>query len=544
MIAAARRGRPKRLRTPRLVPPRLVPPRLGPGRWPSPGRRAGGPEDGTRRRWFTGLRARLAAAFTAVALLASVLASGISYVLLRNAMLQRAQDTVLAEVRQTLARQVPPQLPPDVNKDLGLELAGTLATAGGRKAAAVPMTFDGTVNLPARTALDVPVSKAFAKRAQKGMVFQRIVRDGRPYLLVGTRMSEYTTTEDEPWRTSPPVVYVSASLAKEAADLSSYTKAIGIADLLALVAALALALLATRGVLRPVRRLGDAARALGDGELAIRLDVRGRDELADLARTFNGTAEALERTVTELRAMEAASRRFVADVSHELRTPLTSMIAVTDVLAEETAASDEGGTAARLIVAETRRLGQLVEHLIEISRFDAGAAALVLDDVVVADAVAATLRARGWSDRVEVDGPGDLVARLDPRRFDVVVANLVGNALKHGRPPVRAAFSASTRAGVPGFALTVTDRGPGLPEDLLSVAFDRFVKAEAARSRSEGSGLGLSIARENAVLHAGTLDAANAAEGGAVFTLWLPLEQNEPPPENQPERRNRPEEPE
>src|SRR5690606_13505089 len=112
------------------------------------------------------------------------------------------------------------------------------------------------------------------------------------------------------------------------------TRALLIADAAALVAALGLALLATRGVLRPVRRLGAAARALGEGELETRVEVRGRDELADLARTFNRTAEALERTVTELRAMEAASRRFVADVSHELRTPLTSMIAVTDVLAE------------------------------------------------------------------------------------------------------------------------------------------------------------------------------------------------------------------
>ncbi|TYK48059.1 sensor histidine kinase [Actinomadura decatromicini] len=472
-----------------------------------------------------GLRVRLTAAFTAVALFAALLASGISYVLLRRLMLQRAQDAVLTEVRDTLARQIPPQLPPDVDELVRAQLVEALSGAG-RRAAAVPVPLSGPVPLPDPSQLDVPVTRAFADRARDGLVFQRIIRGGKPYLLVGARATGYQTTVDEPWRTTPPMVFVSASLSREAADLRLFTRALLVADAVALVAALGLALLATGGVLRPVRRLGAAARALGAGELETRVAVRGGDELADLARTFNATAEALERTVTELRAMEAASRRFVADVSHELRTPLTSMVAMTDLLAEEAAAAG-GGTAARLVAGETRRLGQLVEHLIEISRFDAGAAALVLDDVNVADAVAATLRARGWRDEVVVDGPPDLFARLDPRRFDVIVANLAGNALKHGRPPVALRFGRAGRDGAAGVEVVVSDHGPGLPGDLLAVVFDRFVKSEAARSRSEGSGLGLSIARENAVLHGGSLDAANAPDGGAVFTLWLPEKQDD-----------------
>ncbi|WP_199487400.1 sensor histidine kinase [Actinomadura spongiicola] len=472
-----------------------------------------------------GLRLRLTAAFTAVALLAALLASGISYVLLRRVMLHRAQYTVLTDVRKTLTRQVPDELPPDVTPLIGAQLEDALEAVPGRKAAAVPMRLDGGVNLPPRNKLDVPVSTEFAMRAMRKLVFQRVIRDGTPYLLVGTRLDGYVTTSEEPQRTVPPMVYVSASLSRESADLRLLTNALVVADALALGSAIVLALLATRGVLRPVRRLGVAARALGDGDLETRVEVRGRGELADLARTFNDTADALERTVTELRVMEAASRRFVADVSHELRTPLTSMIAATDVLAEQAATGADGdgdGGAARLVADETRRLGLLVEHLIEISRFDAGAAVLVLDDVNVLDAVAATLAARGWRERVTVDGPADLFVRLDPRRFDVVLANLAGNALKHGRPPVSLRFARADRAGVEGVEVVVTDRGPGLPDDLIAVVFDRFVKAEAARSRSDGSGLGLSIARENAVLHGGTLEAANDPDGGAMFTLWLP----------------------
>ncbi|WP_318839251.1 sensor histidine kinase [Actinomadura montaniterrae] len=144
--------------------------------------------------------------------------------------------------------------------------------------------------------------------------------------------------------------------------------------------------------------------------------------------------------------------------------------------------------------------------------------------MVVADTVAAALGARGWSDQVTVTVPDDLVARVDPRRFDVIVANLVGNAFRHGRPPVRLEARRLRRDGVPGFQLSVADAGPGVPDDLLPLIFDRFVKAGAARSASEGSGLGLAIARENALLHGGTLEVSAGREAGAVFTLWLPLE--------------------
>ncbi|MEV7327672.1 HAMP domain-containing sensor histidine kinase [Micromonospora sp. NPDC093244] len=277
-------------------------------------------------------------------------------------------------------------------------------------------------------------------------------------------------------------------------------------------------------MLRPVRELGRAARSLGEGRLTTRLLVRGADELADVARTFNDTAATLERQVGELRRMEADARRFVADVSHELRTPLAAMTAVTDVLDQEAdRLPGDAGRAARLVSQETQSLTQLVNDLIEVSRFDSGTARLALDDVDVAAAVTATLRLRGWTDRVRADLPPGVVARLDPRRLDVIVANLVGNAFRHGAEPV----SLLLRAEPDWLTIEVADEGPGLRPEVLAHVFDRFYKADTARTRSEGSGLGLAIAWENARLHRapgqqGSLTAGNAPNGGAVFTLRLP----------------------
>jgi two-component system sensor histidine kinase MtrB len=174
--------------------------------------------------------------------------------------------------------------------------------------------------------------------------------------------------------------------------------------------------------------------------------------------------------------------------------------------------------AVRLVVSETKRLGDLVENLMEVTRFDAGTARLVLDDVDLADQITACIDARAWLDAVDLDAERGIHSRLDPRRLDVILANLIGNALKHGGSPVRV----SVRLEDDDLVIAVRDHGPGIPEDVLPHVFDRFYKASASRPRSEGSGLGLSIAMENAHIHGGGITAANSPDGGAVFTLRLP----------------------
>jgi len=282
------------------------------------------------------------------------------------------------------------------------------------------------------------------------------------------------------------------------------------------------AVTASRRVLLPVRRLAQAARRMSDGDLSVRIEPKGHDELAQLTTTFNDMAAALESKIGELELMETRARQFAGDVSHELRTPLTAMTAVADILPGHPGLTGDAATAAQLVSQEILHLNRLVDDLIEISRFDTGTAQLVTDDTDVAVAVAACLRARGWSTVVTEIPPG-LTMPLDRRRFDVILANLIGNALCHGGPPVTVQATIRPANGGEQLALVVRDHGSGVPAEALPHVFERFYKADTARSRSEDSGLGLAIAWENTRLHGGRIEAANHPDGGALFTLRLPV---------------------
>ncbi len=481
-----------------------------------PGGRAGrsdarefGPRSGRRRlRRFrlTGLRLRLTAAFLAIALLALAMTSGLAWYLSQKAVLDPVQKSIERDVQASVSSYVQ-NLPNPLDAPAVATLRSKLIqNRQGWQAVSFFHSQAKTSGSIQPSVVPAPL-RAMVQGGTFG--FERIRHDGVPYLVVGSLIQQ-----------NGPEVYVFAPLDEVERDLNNIQLGLALSSVAAIIGAVLVALFASRAVLRPVRALGEAARALGEGHLETRLVVRGSDELADLSHTFNETASALQRSVSELRALEQASRRFVADVSHELRTPLTAMTAVSDLLEDEAGGLSEGAgaPAARLVVLETRRLARLVEDLIEVSRFDAGTAVLHLEDVDVAEALAGCVDARGWSGRVELDAPAGLVARVDPRRLDVIVANLVGNALKHGGVPVWV----EARAEDGMLVVMVADSGPGIPDAVLPHVFDRFYKADTARARSEGSGLGLSIALENARVHGGSLTAANS-RFGAVFMLRLPL---------------------
>jgi two-component system sensor histidine kinase MtrB len=474
-----------------------------------------------------GLRTRLVVAFVLVAVVSALSTGALAFREARTGVLQQSQDAVIREFRDSvdaLAPGIPAQPGQAAMDSLVNQVARAnqsqrwqvLATYGGHRAAS------GGLDAFARLTPAIIESV----RTQPAAVFQRVGSDDGPFLVVGLPVA-YRNDRSGPETLSGLVMYLVVPQDTEQAYVQAMITAIKDAALWAVVLAVVLALFAARGVLRPVRALRRATRRMAEGHLDVRLAVNGSDELADLSRSFNDTAAALERSVTELRRLEAQARRFVADVSHELRTPLAAMSSVTDVLDEGAGRLDpETATAVGLISEETVRLARLVEDLMEVSRFDAGAARLNPDEIDLAESVRRTLASRGWADRVDtrLPMPGALRARVDPRRLDVVVANLVGNALKHGAPPVVLSLHAAGGPSTGAWAvIEVRDAGPGIPEAALPHIFERFYKADSSRSRSESSGLGLAITVENVRLHGGRITARNGAGGGSVFTVELPL---------------------
>ncbi|CAM5640828.1 two-component sensor histidine kinase [Streptomyces spiroverticillatus] len=476
------------------------------------------PSSKRRLHFIGGLRTRLVVAFVLVALVSAVTATALAYRESRTAVLQRAQDSFQKDFLARIETVVPNvDMPPDTQSLASLATRVSEGLSGAPLVVARYQDLKATSDSLADDSRISPQLRSAVSTLDRTS-FQRVEHAGEPYLVVGTPVTY------ENGQTSGLEVYGVASLRPEQEATTGVLDAVrgGIVPVVLLAALLAL--LAARTVLRPVRELGRATRRLAEGDLDSRVAVRGGDELADLARDFNHTADELRASVGGLRDQEARARRFVADVSHELRTPLAAMTMVATVLDEDAdRLPPDAAHAARTVSAETARLSRLVDDLMEMSRFDSGAAALNAGEIDLGETVRASLALRGWTEAVRLELPEGVRTVADRRRVDVIVANLVGNALRHGAPPVTVAVGAEWD----WVTVTVTDSGPGLPPEVLAHVFERFYKADASRTRTRGdggSGLGTAIALENARLHGGTVEAANRTDGvtGAVFTLRLP----------------------
>jgi two-component system sensor histidine kinase MtrB len=288
-----------------------------------------------------------------------------------------------------------------------------------------------------------------------------------------------------------------------------------------------IAWLVTRWVVVPVARAAQGAQHLSTGNLAERLDVRGSDEVAALATSFNEMAASLQDKVRALETLSAVQRQFVSDVSHELRTPLTTIRMAADLLYEarqqmETSAS----RSAELLQSQLGRFESLLADLLEISRYDANAATLEAEladtcDLVRQSADVAQHLAERRGARIEFRLPGEpCLAEVDRRRVERILRNLLVNAVEHGEGREAVVTVAADRDAV---AVAVRDFGVGLAPGEEQLVFDRFWRADPARARTTGgTGLGLAIALEDARLHGGWLEAWGEPGRGSVFRLTLP----------------------
>ncbi len=356
--------------------------------------------------------------------------------------------------------------------------------------------------------------------AYSTLYFKDRDRPAEPGLVVGSQLRVPTTGQNY-------ALFYVFPLAEQQQTLFVVRSALITTGVVLVVLLGTIAWLVTRQVVTPVRLARRIAERLAAGRLEERMHVRGKDDIARLGVSFNQMASSLQRQIRQLEELSRVQRRFVADVSHELRTPLTTVRMAADVLHDSREDFDPvTARSAELLQGELDRFEGLLTDLLEISRFDAGAAVLDLSDVDIRDVArrvddwAAPLAAQRGT-RVSVSVPDEpCYAEADVRRLERIVRNLVVNAITYGEGRD---VEVTVATGSDAVALTVRDYGVGLKSGEEVLVFNRFWRADPARARTRGgTGLGLSIAIEDTALHGGRLDACGRPGRGSLFRLTLP----------------------
>lgn len=324
-------------------------------------------------------------------------------------------------------------------------------------------------------------------------------------------------------------LYYLFSMDEEQRTLNLVRRSLLTSGVLLLLLTAGVVFLVTRQVITPVRLARRVAERIASGRLEERMHVQGEDDIARLGTSFNQMADALQQQIRQLVDLSRSQRQFVSDVSHELRTPLTTVRMAGDVLHDARAGFDPvTGRAAELLQKELDRFENLLADLLEISRFDAGAAGLELSEVNlvdiahrVVDQADALARTRGVE--LVLDASTSCVAEVDERRIERVLRNLVANAIDHTKVRGDARVVVSLGSDAHAAAITVRDYGVGIPPGQLAMVFNRFWRADPARARTTGgTGLGLAISLEDAQLHGGWLEVWGAPDEGAQFRITVP----------------------
>ncbi|WP_274915420.1 MtrAB system histidine kinase MtrB [Streptomyces sp. WZ-12] len=347
--------------------------------------------------------------------------------------------------------------------------------------------------------------------------------DGMPALIIGKRLNDINGNQYQ--------LYYLFPFNQEEESLKLVTGTLATAGVFVVILLGAIAWLVVRQVVTPVRMAAGISERLAAGLLQERMKVTGEDDIARLGESFNKMAQNLQLKIQQLEELSRMQRRFVSDVSHELRTPLTTVRMAADVIHEVRDEFDPAtARSAELLRGQLDRFESLLAELLEISRFDAGAAALEAEPVDLRDVVHRVIEgaeplAERTGTRIVVRGAEHpVMAEADPRRVERILRNLVVNAVEHGEGRdvvVRLASAGGRSDGA--VAVAVRDYGVGLKPGEATRVFNRFWRADPARARTTGgTGLGLSIAIEDARLHGGWLQAWGEPGGGSQFRLTLP----------------------
>ena len=487
----------------------------------------------TRIRWWSrlGLRARVTVTFAVGAFVLSALLAGITYFSARQAFVNERQS---ASQHQAFVNASFVQ---NALKGPGADPVQTLesvdALSGSRSVLFNNGQWFNTSLSVGQSALPISLRHLVISGTPATQVFNL---GGTPELVVGVPLTTVHATYFEVF-----------SLDELAGTLRVLALALAAAALVTTIAGAVIGRWISGRLLRPLAGISEAAVAIAGGELGTRVEAGDDADLKALAGSFNRMAGNLQGRIER-------EARFTSDVSHELRSPLTTLSASVGVLeTHRSELSPQAQRALSLLEADLTRFRRMVDDLLEISRFDAGSAELSLDDVspgeLVRRAVASTVPIGEDGNRqpvgfsVEVSPEVEpLRLRVDKRRFERIMANLVDNARLYGDGVSRVVVEAGPgRTGlrpngtgaepVTAVRVAVEDHGPGVPDLARPHLFERFYRGRASgrRGSGEGTGLGLSLVAEHVRLHGGSVWIEDASGGGARFVVELPLDPDAAP---------------
>ncbi len=491
-----------------------------------------------RRRWSASLQLRTVAITAVLTLVAAGVLALFLTQQITSGLFQSRFDQVEAESNRGLnqarsifnnANTTDPETTDLLVTNTLNQLAGETGATVVRDMVLVPVEdtqnlYVGPKSSSGLTAEVIPDTLAQAVQGGSGTYWQSIALpadDGgtRPGLAFGTQV------------TLPPgniyALYMVYDLSGVQDTLDYLMRVLVVAGAMLVMMNSLIAVYVTRSVVRPVGQAASAAETLSSGDLSVRMPVQGEDEMARLGTSFNRMADNIQDQITQLAELSQMQQRFVSDVSHELRTPLTTVRMAAEVLYDSRDDFDAiNRRSTELLYHQVERFQALLADLLEITRFDAGAATMAPErtDILhlVTDVVqtAQPLAYKAGTDVYVVALVAEVSADVDPRRIERIVRNLVNNAIEHGEGrPVDVVVGGDAEA----VAVVVRDHGIGMSEEQAAHVFDRFWRADPARARTTGgSGLGLSIASEDTRLHHGRLDAWGRPGDGSAFRLVIP----------------------
>ncbi len=499
-----------------------------------------------RRLWRSSLQLRTVAITVALSTVAVTIISGYMSISIATNLYEARKQQVLAEARQATAtaQQV---FDSSVTQTGTIDLETANSTAqttirsagsnpGGTQYAILrtegqqsPQIMQQTSTRELDLSVISPELRAQVAEGDGSVYAQAVTIDSEtavdPGIVVGGAIEVPTAGQYE--------VYLVYNVRDVQQTLDFVQQTLVIGSLLLVLTIALVTFFVVRLAIEPVRVAAATAEKLAAGQLEERIPERGEDVIATLARSFNRMADSLQRQITQLADLSRVQQRFVSDVSHELRTPLTTIRLAGDVLYDQREQFPPAtARTAELLHTQVERFEVMLGDLLEMSRFDAGAAQLETEPTNLVRLVEDSLEGirpladeKGSELRLVAPG-GYFEADVDARRLRRILQNLLGNAVDHGEGrPVVVHVDSDARA----VAIAVRDYGIGMSPEQLERVFDRFWRADPSRQRTTGgTGLGLAIATEDAHLHGGVIDVWSAEGEGTCFRLTLPRRPGEP----------------